>query len=574
VGVTRREAIAFGILLAAGLCIQLWQCWDTGITVDEPNHMLAAHFYWDGGKVFHVPDLAPLLKITSGWIPRAFGYPIPPSSDQRWATRDEWLAGTIWIGEQKDPFIRWLTFHFRCPMLLFPLLTALLLWYWARSEWGGWTGVFAAALFLLEPTALAHGSLVKNDVASAFGYLAFWFAAWRFWRSPCWLQLAGLTLAALTGVLAKLSLILLAGIGPVLILFTLLYRRSWWRIVPYLMVFAAANYLGLCAAYLWDVRLLHPLEVERLLNDPRIPWLFAFTGQIFQWIPVPQYFWEGCVGLLWNSAARSPVYFFGQVLQTGHPLYFLGALAVKVPIGLQLLFLAAGGFCAWRIARQRDLLAAFLLFPPLLYIGLASLSGLQLGIRLILPALPFAVMMAARLMKDWKRPATALAVLGIIECAIYIPRTMAFFNLWAGGPANGIRYLADSNLDWGQDLRRLWEYQQANRIDGMRISYFGMDSVWRYFTGEYIEPMPPPWSAEHTKGKRRLELEPGHVYAISATLLPGHFFRDEYQNYYQLFRDRRPDARAGWSILIYDLRKPTSAASPPAPDPKDRTSDR
>jgi len=33
------------------------------------------------------------------------------------------------------------------------------------------------------------------------------------------------------------------------------------------------------------------------------------------------------------------------------------------------------------------------------------------------------------------------------------PHYLAYFNELAGGPANGFKELADSNLDWGQDLR-------------------------------------------------------------------------------------------------------------------------
>lgn len=43
---------------------------------------------------------------------------------------------------------------------------------------------------------------------------------------------------------------------------------------------------------------------------------------------------------------------------------------------------------------------------------------------------------------------------------------------------------------------------------------------------------------------------PGY-YAVSATLLPGHFFAPEYRDYFRFFRDRRPFAKAGYSIFLY-----------------------
>ncbi len=540
----KAERLILGAIVLLMTALLVREAAATGVTMDEPNHMLGAHFYWDGGKVYHVPDLAPLLKIVTGWTPKAFGLAIPPATDARWQTKDEWGAAAGWAVDLKDPFYRRLTLAMRLPVLLFPLATVLLLWRWGRAIGGAAGGLAAAAVFAFEPTALGHGALVKNDVAAALGYLVFWYAAWRHWQRPSWGTVALLAGATLLAVTAKLSMIILAGIGPLVLL-----ARQWRRFPQHFLFFAVLLYVGLCAAYQWNVRLLHPVEIVHKWADPKVPWLFTAVGQIFQWLPVPSYFWQGCVGLFWSAADRPPIYLLGTVRHTADPLYFLIALAVKVPVALQLLFVAAGVWCAWR----RDALAFFLLFPPLLYVALASLSGHQLGIRLILPALPFGALLAARAMADWRRVVTVAVLLGAAESLWYFPHGIAFFNLWAGGPANGLRYLADSNLDWGQDLPALKEWAVRNNATGFRLAYFGADTPWRHFTDKQIVSTPPPWNDELAKGQKILRPEPG-VYAISATLLPGHFFRAPYEDYYKFFRERRPDARAGWSIYIYDLR--------------------
>jgi len=38
---------------------------------------------------------------------------------------------------------------------------------------------------------------------------------------------------------------------------------------------------------------------------------------------------------------------------------------------------------------------------------------------------------------------------------------LAYFNKVIGGPDGGARYVVDSNLDWGQDLRRLGTFVEA-----------------------------------------------------------------------------------------------------------------
>jgi hypothetical protein len=508
--------------------------------MDEPNHMLAAHFFWDGGRVYHVPDLAPLLKIVTGWVPAD----IPQSSDPRWQTKDEWAAAAAWAVDLKDPMYQRMTFLFRLPALLFSIATVLLIWRWGRTFAGPFAAILAAAIFAFEPSALGHGALVKNDVAAAMGYLAFWYAAWRYWQAPSWKTVAWLAAAALLGVLAKLSLIILAGIGPIILLI-----RQWRRFPQHFALFAIILYLGLCTAYQWNVRLLHPVEIVHKWADPKIPWLFTAVGQIFQWLPVPAYFWQGCVGLFWGAADRPPIYLLGVVRHTADPLYFLIALAVKVPVGYQLLFLAAAIYTI----KKRDALTFFLLFPPVLYIVLASFSGLQLGVRLVLPALPFAALMAARAAQEYHKLALIAVALGAVESLIYYPHGIAFFNVLAGGPSNGLHYLADSNLDWGQDLPLLREWATKNNVKGFKLAYFGADTPWRYFTDTEIVSTPPPWNEALAKGQQILQPEPG-IYAISATLLPGHFFKSPYEDYYKFFRDRKPAARAGYTIFIYDVR--------------------
>jgi hypothetical protein len=68
---------------------------------------------------------------------------------------------------------------------------------------------------------------------------------------------------------------------------------------------------------------------------------------------------------------------------------------------------------------------------------------------------------------------------------------LAYFNGVIGGPDGGARYVVDSNLDWGQDLRRLGTFVEAQRIDEVAVDYFGT-SVPQYEPGERFIPW---WSA-------------------------------------------------------------------------------
>jgi len=57
---------------------------------------------------------------------------------------------------------------------------------------------------------------------------------------------------------------------------------------------------------------------------------------------------------------------------------------------------------------------------------------------------------------------------------------LSYFNLIAGGAQGGHRWLADSNLDWGQDLPRLAGWIRASGEPCVRLAYFGSDEPDHY----------------------------------------------------------------------------------------------
>src|SRR6185369_10959616 len=81
----------------------------------------------------------------------------------------------------------------------------------------------------------------------------------------------------------------------------------------------------------------------------------------------------------------------------------------------------------------------------------------------------------------WRKAAGAatLLLLGwhVFESIAIRPDYLAYFNELAGGPSEGYRHLADSSLDWGQDLPALKQWLDGERLqrgDGnVYLSYFG-----------------------------------------------------------------------------------------------------
>ncbi len=505
-----------------------------GLTVDEPGHIVSAHLYWAGADTLLPGDMPPLIQIVGGWPSLFFHLPVPRDRADLWSSRQESPIGSEMLMRMSDTpgLVERYILASRLPFLLFPLLTAVLLWWWSRQLYAPSVAVLLAAAFALEPTALGHGAFFKNDLAASFTFLLFWYRAWRFCTHPS----AGnrLWLGAALGIalLAKLSLAILIPIGPALVLARGFRLASPARSLAHAAEVSVVAFAILCAAY----RSCPPIA-----------------------------YWDGLVSIWQSNSDGGGISLWGLIVDAGHPLYFLAALAVKVPAPLQLLVVCGAALTAihWRRRSAPDLLW---LFPPLLYIALASLSNLQLGVRLILPALPFGLLIAGSAI-GWllhtRARATLLAAMfvwmAIVSARIY-PYGLSYFNVWTGGPSHALEYLADSNVDWGQGLPALAEFQQTQGIEKLRLSYFGLDNPWRFFHDEQVEFVPPPWEPSMARGEV-LQPEPG-VYAISASLLPGFLFHPPYRDYYRFFRERKPLAIVAHSIYVYRVTGPNHRPTP------------
>jgi hypothetical protein len=314
-------------------------------------------------------------------------------------------------------------------------------------------------------------------------------------------------------------------------------------------------YLGVLAAWQFHVEPVSPEILARWKQSQSVPAWLASSVAAASAIPAPPRLWTGAMSLVQSNAESGPVYLLGQLFSGGHPLYFVIAWAVKAPVAAQLLVVSGMLLCA--AGTLRGLVAAsdlFWVLPGFFYFALASQSGLQLGLRLVLPVFPFLAMFAGKAASvAGRRPTTAWLPVAAIAClagnaVLTFPHYLSHFNRWVGGPDNGLRYLSDSNIDWGQDLPFLESAVREHRIPKIRLAYFGTDNPYAYLSNQILETIAPPWDGRGAS--ERFVPEPGY-YAVSATLLTGQFFAPRFRGYYDVFRQTKPIAKAGYSIFIY-----------------------
>ncbi|HEX9368062.1 MAG TPA: glycosyltransferase family 39 protein, partial [Vicinamibacterales bacterium] len=460
-----------------------------------------------------------------------------------------------------------LLYRARFVNVLVGVLLGLLIFAWAAE----WLGLSAAAvaltLYLLEPNIGAHATLVTNDVAVSGCFFGAVYLLWRASRRLKGPNVSGVVVCFVLGVLSKFSGLFLA---PVLIVLACLEVRAGRALSMRGIATTAAIIIVALWAAVWLAYGLRftpsntPDWLFRLHDDPVVRQAAPMSAAVGAWIDghrlLPNAFTEGFLHAQ-TLAQQRPAFLGGSYSSTGWWYYFPVAFALKTPVALLALLTVGILGCVRRSVPLVGGSLAFVVIPPLIFAAIAMTSALNIGVRHILPVYPFAIMLAA-LGAEWLRrglrtrgPIVVGCILaaGVAEYALAYPNTLAFFNTLAGGGRNGFRYLADSNVDWGQDLKPLKKWMDANGVEHINLAYFGTAEPKYYgIDCTHIWGTTIPGVTPSMMRPPRL---PGYV-AISVTLLDGVPFQADQRDFYKRLRDQEPVADIGHSIRIYRVERP------------------
>jgi hypothetical protein len=448
---------------------------------------------------------------------------------------------------------------------LLPLV--VLAFGWLAARHGLLAGGVGAGLLTFSPTMLAHGSLATQDSAFAFqatlGLLCLgWYLA-----TPTRTRLvmvAGATALTIgskyTGILLiPCFLIGLAGRAIIDVRiapdeFRVAALRSGLRAVA-----RGVEYILLVGLLTWAFHGFGVTE-DRLLGGLREP---GFIAAIRTQINHNRY---GHPSFLWGlRSTRGWWYYhpFTILLKSTIPELIVFA-AVFVALGIE----AVRAISALlRTARTQKLPAltgdptrlTMLLFCAALSAALIQ-SHINIGHRYTIALYPIAVLLATDAWAKWVRVRGGLlrgAGLTVLCCQILssltaAPHYLAYFNPLAGGSERGWVYLADSNVDWGQDLPFLKAIIDQAGYRRVAIDYFGSASLADY--GIQADS-PDAWKNSPSDYD---------AFAVSVTMLHSVYPRGPRRGRERLdsdcYRDLRrcpPTHRAGHSIFVYDLRDPS-----------------
>ncbi len=526
--------------------------------VDEPSHIARAMAYWRVGDLRLQIGHPPLIHALAG-LPLLLEPGVPQLTRlPGWQPleREKLNGHALW--DEGRPTDR-IVFLARWPVLMLALLLGALIFRWAGERLGIRAAIAALFLFAFDPNLLAHAVLITTDLGVTFFVLlaVYSFDRWARRPSRTWLVICGVTFGL--AMAAKFTAVILV---PVLIVLALVMGWRTRRMLPTLAALTAIFVIGamvVWAVYRFEVGTFQPLPVN---------------------IPASR-FLDGLLRVKERDDEGRMAFLLGQMSPRGWWYYFPVAFAVKTPLPTLLLLgvaLIGGGVSAYRLTRQRNWdelwgrvwAALVLLLLPAAYFAVSMKSTQNLGYRYMLPVLPFLFVWISEI-GNWTRSVEIGRCATLSPChlvtlsscllvsvlfawymagtAVVFPCHLAYFNEIAGGPDNGYKLLVDSNLDWGQDVKRLKTWLDAHQIGEVRLSASSGSLPERY--GIRALPLPGTYQSTDEYGFRRFAPEPG-VYVISASNWQGLRFHNP--DTFDWFRHQKPVARIGHSLFVYEVR--------------------
>jgi len=547
--------------------------------MDEVAHIPAGYSYLKFQDYRLNPEHPPLLKMLSS-IPLLFMDLKFPVNHPAWTNEvnGQWESGYQFLyhlGNDADQILLWS----RIPIIALLILLGIYIWKWARELLGEKWALVVLFLYAFSPTIIAHSHYVATDLAATcFIFIAFYYFS-HYLKNPSKKTIIWAGLAFGLAQAAKFSAVLLFPCFGLLILIPLLWKKpegmSWGKqIGKYIAHFILISLISLAVILIIYTPSVLRFSAEKqqelisevvgqemvrdlLLNISKIPGARGLTQYAL-----------GVVMVFIRVGGGNTNYFLGQVSNQGWYYYFPVCFLLKETISILILTGLAALFalrkmvqnlvrdrfkgCFQRIKNYSlEHITEISMFLFILVYGAASIQGkLNIGVRHIMIIFPFIYILIVKEFKlrfsesKYKKTLMVLLTLLLIwigvEVIITYPSYLAYYNELTGGSKNGYKYITDSNLDWGQDLRRLSEWVEEQGITEIKVDYFGGGAPAYYLGDKFVE-----WHAAWGPTT-------GYI-AVSATYLSESIYRDDttFATSYAYLEKRKPETVIGHSIFVY-----------------------
>ncbi len=449
-------------------------------TIDEPDNLAAGMEYLSTGRYLYEDVHPPLARVLAAAGPFLAGerfHPGPEAYGEGYR-----ILGT---GAHYERVLALA----RTGILPFFWIASLVVFLWARRAGGAGAAVLAVLLFTTLPPILALCGIVNTDAAlcAMTGAAA--------WGGIYWAERPDRRRSLIFGALLGLAAISKFSSMPFLAAaFPLMAAAYAWN---------TGRTAGWMAREFWARRraAIWVAGTAALLIWAAYGFTFARVGGLHMRLPAPRFF-SGILAVLAHNRRGHPSFLMGQRSPNGFWYYFPVVLALKTPLAL---FGLVGMWCwgarkkrekkmgspinadqrrstanpvgvGWQTTKNDRLPHSTLALAFSAGILLAAMTGhIDIGVRFVLPVyigLCVAAGCAAARVRSRaaKAAVVALVVWQVVSGARQHPDYLAYTNEIAG--AHPERFLADSDVDWGQDMKRLADFLHRQHADRVTFSPF------------------------------------------------------------------------------------------------------
>jgi len=457
-GFLERHARALALALVALASIRIIATYNVfSNVIDEPAHIACGMEWLDKGVYRWEPQHPPLARVAAALGPYLLG--IRSQGTARENDFSMYYEGDAILHRQN--YDRTLALA-RLGILPFFWIACGVVYVWGKRYFGAATAVAALFLFSFLPPVLAHAGLATTDMALT-AFLCAALLAGLMWaeepgaRRAVWFGAAtGLAVLSKFSTLVFLPAATVAALAAYAIVERPRAGNVWQAIQRRLPTFGLAVLTG--AVVIW--------AGYRFSFGP-VAWLHMR-------LPAPELF-QGIQDVMRHNREGHPSYLLGAVSIDGFWDFYFVVLAVKTPlaflallgVGTALALRRSSGNRAWMpLACAAGVLCA------------ALFSHINIGVRHILPVyVMFSLVAAVGAMqlldraegRTWAGAALgALVLLLGVSSLLAHPDYIPYFNEIAGSHPENI--LVDSDLDWGQDLKRLAaRFQELGATDAVSV---------------------------------------------------------------------------------------------------------
>ncbi len=583
-------------MIASAVVLAVTSVWNDSPVVDEIPHIGAGYSYIVKQDYRLNPEHPPLAKDLAGFALSFLTLNQSAFQTQFW-TKDingQWNFGRNLIFNSGNNAIL-MTRVVKLPMLLFFILSAIIIFHWTRKLYGDKAALIAAFLFCFSPTVMAHSRFVTTDVPALFGILLGTYFFVKFLQSQTKINFILAFIAFGVAQLTKFSVFLL---NPLFVILAIA-----WGLTMHNKIYSVAKTLFLTGAIivLGYLTIVWPIYGLNTINYPPERQKADTTYQLGSYgnrLIADRVIWTsdkpyiralaqyglGLLMVTQRSIGGNTTYFLGEIKQSAWKKYFPIVYFIKEPLafwGLVIIALIAiitqvkslklkvKSINNW----TKNNFTEFVMLAWLAVYWYASIkANLNIGVRHLMPTYGFVYILLAgqlsRVAKSAKLKAqgndakfkklffafsfSLYALLGwyLFENLNVFPYYLTYFNQVAGGPKGGYLYVVDSNVDWGQDAKRLADWVNENKITKISLDYFGWADPGYYLENKYV------WisAGKYKNAREFLADNPGGGYiAVSKSFFMGS--REKPETSYAWLDSYPPVADIGNSIFVWHVTK-------------------